>query len=134
MRILVLDSLPQAGFFKFLGETTLATKGKKTTKKAEETKITRITAKEDTVPAKKKASEPAAATKDMPAEEKTKNPLKLLGRYFKGAWYELKQVRWPTRRATWGLTLAVIVFTAVIATIILLLDALFKYLFELMLG
>lgn len=111
----------------------MVTKGKKTTEKASETKITRITAK-DTKPAKT-AEKPIEKTsvKDT-VEKKTKNPLVLLGRYFKGAWQELKQVRWPTRRATWSLTLAVIVFTAVIATIILLLDALFKYLFELMLG
>jgi preprotein translocase subunit SecE len=105
----------------------LATKGKKTTEKASETKITRITAK-DSKPARE------AAPQQDETEKKTKNPFVLLGRYFKGAWYELKQVRWPTRRATWSLTLAVLVFTAVIGVVILLLDALFKYLFELMLG
>jgi len=108
----------------------LVAKGKKTTEKAGETNITRITAK-DTKTVEKPDSKALAPEA---AEKKTKNPLILLGRYFKGAWQELKQVRWPTRRATWGLTLAVIIFTAVIAAVILLLDALFKYLFELMLG
>lgn len=42
--------------------------------------------------------------------------------YFIGAWRELRQVRWPNRRATWGLTLAVILFSAVLATLIILLD------------
>jgi preprotein translocase SecE subunit len=111
----------------------LATKGKKTTEKASETKITRITAK-DSKPAKSEEKPAREVLAQDTAEKKTKNPLILLGRYFKGAWQELKQVRWPTRRATWGLTLAVIIFTAVIAAVILLLDALFKYLFELMLG
>ena len=54
-----------------------------------------------------------------------------IGRYFSGAWYELKQVRWPTRKATWGLTLAVILFSIFFVVIILLLDALFKFVFEL---
>lgn len=54
--------------------------------------------------------------------------------YFKGAWYELKQVRWPNRKATWGLTGAVIAFSAFFVVIILLLDVLFKYLFQLLLG
>lgn len=108
----------------------MVAKGKKTTEEAGATKITRITAK-DTKTVEK--SDRKAPAEEM-TEKKTKNPLVLLGRYFKGSWQELKQVRWPTRRATWGLTLAVIIFTAVIAAVILLLDALFKYLFELMLG
>ena len=55
-----------------------------------------------------------------------------IGGYFKGAWIELKQVRWPTRKATWGLTLAVILFSVFFVVLILLLDAFFKYIFELM--
>jgi preprotein translocase SecE subunit len=55
-----------------------------------------------------------------------------IGRYFKGAWLELKQVRWPTRKSTWGLTLAVILFSIFFIVIILLLDAFFKFVFELM--
>lgn len=57
-----------------------------------------------------------------------------IGGYFSGAWYELKQVRWPTRRATWGLTVAVMLFTGFFVALIVLLDALFKYLFDLILG
>lgn len=59
------------------------------------------------------------------------SPLKT---YLKGAWYELTQVRWPNRRATWSLTLAVIGFSAFFGVIILLLDVLFEYLFKLMIG
>lgn len=57
-----------------------------------------------------------------------------IGAYFKGAWVELRQVRWPTRRATWGLTGAVLLYSAFFVVVVLLLDALFKYLFELILG
>ena len=64
---------------------------------------------------------------------KALKPFFALGRYFKGAWYELRQVRWPDRKATWGLTGAVLLFTGFFVVLILLLDVLFKYLFELIL-
>ncbi|MDO4684522.1 MAG: preprotein translocase subunit SecE [Candidatus Saccharibacteria bacterium] len=50
--------------------------------------------------------------------------------YFKGAWLELKQVRWPNRKLTWSMTLAVIIFTIFITALVLLLDAGFKFLFD----
>jgi preprotein translocase SecE subunit len=50
--------------------------------------------------------------------------------YFSGSWRELRQVRWPNRRATWGLTLAVIAFTLVIVVFILVLDYGFEQLFK----
>lgn len=53
--------------------------------------------------------------------------------YLKGAWEELKQVRWPTRKMTWELTIAVLGFSGLFVVFILLLDALFKYLFNLIL-
>ncbi len=56
--------------------------------------------------------------------------LRAIGGYFTGSWRELRQVNWPTRRATWGMTLAVILFTLVLAIIILLLDIGFERLFK----
>ena len=50
--------------------------------------------------------------------------------YVKGSWQELRQVRWPNRRSTWSLTLAVIVFTMFFVVVILILDAAFQYLFK----
>ena len=50
--------------------------------------------------------------------------------YFAGAWHELRQVRWPNRRATWSLTFAVIAFSVIFAAIILGLDSLFQYVFK----
>lgn len=70
------------------------------------------------------------------AKKELKGVLKILiasGRYFKGAWIELRQVRWPNRKATWGLTLAVLLFTAFFFILIVLLDAGFKELFNLIL-
>ena len=57
-----------------------------------------------------------------------------IGGYFGGAWYELKQVHWPDRRNSWALTIGLIIFTLIFIAIILLLDALFQYLFGLVLG
>lgn len=57
-------------------------------------------------------------------------PLRPVGGYVAGAWYELKQVRWPDRKATWSLTLAVILFTAFFSVVILALDYAFQYLFK----
>lgn len=56
--------------------------------------------------------------------------LKATGAYFKGAAHELGQVKWPTRRATWGFTLAVILFTIVLSGFILALDYGFEQLFK----
>jgi preprotein translocase subunit SecE len=114
----------------------LATKDKKpTTKtKAVTTKVTRIKATDASAkPAKKPTvkADPTPVVADKPAR---RNPLRATGDYFKGAWYELRQVRWPNRKATWSLTGAMLVFTAFFVVLILLLDALFKYLFELILG
>ena len=47
------------------------------------------------------------------------------GRYVKGSFSELKQTKWPNRKSTWILTLAVIVFAVVFAGIILAIDQLF---------
>jgi len=58
-------------------------------------------------------------------------PLFFVGGYFKGSWAELKKVTWPNRKATWGLTAAVIIFTALFVALIMLLDAMFSQLFKL---
>ena len=57
-------------------------------------------------------------------------PFRAIGGYFKGAWVELRQVRWPDRKATWSLTLAVILFSLFFALVILGLDWVFSYLFK----
>lgn len=110
----------------------MATKEKQP-KKTDEPRVTRISASES---GKKSAKEaPAKVVKAEKTDKKDrKNPFMAFLGYFGGAWYELKQVRWPTRRAAWGMTMAVLAFTAVFIVIILLLDALFKYLFQLILG
>ncbi len=111
---------------------------------SESTKVTRITATDTKTTAKAKADKPVVATKkttrtkasnpvkaDKPAR---KNILAAIGGYFKGSWAELRQVRWPNRRTTWGLTLAVLIFTAFFVGMIVLLDYAFQLLFERILG
>lgn len=56
--------------------------------------------------------------------------LKAIGAYFKGAVVELKQVKWPNRKASWSLTIAVIIFTTVMSAFILGLDYGFEQLFK----
>ena len=129
----------------------MAEKKKSTsTKKASTTKVTRIKATDtkpaainQTPPKKNKLAKKDETTKAKVAKAASPKvpkstpaflrPFIALGIYFKGAWEELKQVRWPTRRATWGLTGAVLLFTAFFVAFILLLDGAFKYLFELIL-
>lgn len=56
--------------------------------------------------------------------------LRATGGYFVNSWRELRQVTWPTRKATWGMTLAVLIFTLLMAVVILLLDIGFEQLFK----
>ena len=106
------------------------------TKKDTSTTVTRIKAGGDT--SSKKSKSPAKATVSTSVRTDAPfilfRPFVALGRYFKGAWVELRQVRWPTRRATWSLTGAVLLFTGFFVVMVLLLDAGFKLLFEQILG
>jgi preprotein translocase subunit SecE len=100
--------------------------------KKDTTKVTRISAS-DTAPAKKRAVKGSKSSKKISKESKPKRSFGPIGKffgYFKGAWSELRQVHWPTRRATWGLTGAVLLFTLFFVILITALDAGFKFLFE----
>ena len=113
---------------------------------ADSTKVTRIKAtdsartkagdKNDAIKAVKATKVSKKTPKNVNTPKESSNgfvkAVRGIGRYFKGAWVELKQVRWPTRKATWSLTLAVIIFSAFFVVLILLLDAFFKFIFELM--
>lgn len=114
----------------------MATKSKKPASEqaATDTKVTRIKAKDTKSAAVKTEKNESNKTAEQAYNQSPRNPLTAVGGYFAGAWYELKQVRWPNRRATWSMTMAVLAFTAFFVVLILLLDALFKYLFQLILG
>jgi preprotein translocase SecE subunit len=57
-----------------------------------------------------------------------------MGRYIQGSWQELRVTKWPNRRATWSLTVAVIAFSIFFAALILSFDNLFKWLLEITLN
>lgn len=58
-------------------------------------------------------------------------PFVALGRYLRDSWFEIRQVRWPNRKATWKMVLAVLVYTALFVVFISLLDLFFTWLFSL---
>lgn len=120
-----------------------APSAKKRDAEVEEAVITKTVAKKDSSSeSTRKPVKAARTTKakkaDEPKRKRNKSgilkPFVLLGGYFKGSWFELRQVRWPTRGATWSLTGAVLAYTAFFVLIILALDFVFQKLFELILG
>ncbi len=109
--------------------------------KADEPKITRervvIKDKKEQKIAKK---EKRKAEKEIAKEKPKKKvfilfrPFVAFFRYLKDSWHELRQVRWPNRKTTWKMVFAVLVYTALFAVIISLLDLFFSWLFNLILG
>lgn len=82
-----------------------------------------------------KPSTKAKTAASKPKNSKSRhNPLNTIAGYFRGAWQEIKQVRWPDRRSTWGMVGALIVFTAALFLVIILLDYGFAWLFKLIMG
>ncbi|HKX73182.1 MAG TPA: preprotein translocase subunit SecE [Candidatus Saccharimonadales bacterium] len=96
---------------------------KKATKKEEEKKPALV---------KKVLTKRVDVAKEGKLAQDVKMPrwLRAIGGYFKGSWRELREVRWPTRRATLSLTMAVITFTVVLTVMILALDYGFEQLFK----
>ena len=115
------------------------------------TNITKITANSapkaetETKPEKvEKAAAPIAKTTQKPAKNTEEKPLKevfilarpfvAFGRYLRDSWREIRQVRWPNRKATWKMTFAVFIYCAIFMVFILVLDALFTFIFDLLVG
>jgi len=107
------------------GENVVRIKAAPSKKSAKTEKVTEATVV---------ATEKPVKTKKSGKGVRGAGALRGIGGYFKGAWVELRQVRWPNRRATWSLTGAVLLYSAFFVVLVLLLDAAFKYLFELILG
>lgn len=93
---------------------------------------------------KKEAKKEAKLAKKEAKKEAKKNgekkpfilfrPFVAFFRYLRDSWREIRQVRWPNRKATWKMVLAVLVYTALFVVIITLLDLFFTWLFSLILG
>lgn len=113
------------------------------------TNITKITANSgsktaetpeiSSIPTKTKPQKSKKTSKDT-AEKPLKEvfilarPFVALGRYLRDSWHEIRQVRWPNRKLTWKMTLAVFIYCAIFMVFILVLDALFTFIFNLLLG
>ena len=120
-------------------------KANDTPRKSEEVDEPAITRKKVVVKDKKsekdKRKEAKAAEKKVSEGKKSGKkpfilfrPFAYLGRYIRDSWRELRQVRWPNRKATWKMVLAVLVYTALFVVLISLLDLFFTWLFNLILG
>lgn len=132
-----------------MGEVFVTKKSNTNSTKASETKITRIKASDSdnnkknnfkdklsNLKAKVKKVKKAKSKKNItnPEEPNFKGnvyqkEIKKVG-YFRGALNELSQVHWPTRKETWALTLAVILFSVGFMILMILVDIGFKELFN----
>jgi len=107
--------------------------------KKEDQKSTIVVAKKaKRLEKEQKAEKSVAKTKKSSDDRKPIREVKLFarpfvafGRYVRDSWQELRLVRWPDRKATWKMTLAVLVYCAIMMIFILLLDTLFTFLFNL---
>ncbi|MBQ3468059.1 preprotein translocase subunit SecE [Candidatus Saccharibacteria bacterium] len=64
---------------------------------------------------------------------KVKRALTAPFRYIRNSWREIRQVRWPNRKATWKMVLAIFVYSALFIALIMLLDLFFTWIFNLIL-
>lgn len=116
----------------------------KTEEKQTEPVITRekvvIKDKKSEKAARKTAKETAKASKKAEKKESNKKvfilfrPFCAIGRYFRDSWKEIRQVRWPNRKATWKMVLAVVIYSSFFLVLIKLLDILFDWLFNIILA
>ena len=83
---------------------------------------------------KKQAEKKAAKEKSGKKPFILIRPFCAIGRYFRDSWREIRQVRWPNRKATWKMVFAVLVYTAIFVVLLVLLDILFKFIFNQILG
>ncbi len=61
-------------------------------------------------------------------------PFIALGRYIHDSWLEIRQVRWPNRKATWKLVGAIFIYSAFFIILVAVLDALFNFIFSKIIG
>ncbi|MBR2586867.1 preprotein translocase subunit SecE [Candidatus Saccharibacteria bacterium] len=84
-----------------------------------------------------KTLKPKKAKKDKSEKKKPFilfRPFIAFGCYLRDSWRELRQVRWPNRKTTWKMVLAVFVYTLLVITFLVLVDLLFDWIFSLLLN
>ena len=106
---------------------------RKVTVKAKNSENKKVRAKQAAAAKKAEKAERKAA-KEAEAEKKKVfilfRPFVAIGRYVRDSFREVRQVRWPDRKSTWKMTLSVIIYVVLIAVAIMLLDALFTFVFN----
>lgn len=110
---------------------------RKVTVKAKNSENKKVRAKDRKEAKKLEKTEKTAARKAARGGKKPFilfRPFVAFGHYIRDSFREVRQVRWPDRKATWKLVLSVIIYVVVIAVFIMLLDMLFTYLFNLIYG
>ena len=109
---------------------------------SDEPKITRkkvIVEDKKTAKAKREARRQIEKQLDQDAKENKKvfilfRPFVALFRYLRDSWREIRQVRWPNRKLTWKMVLAVFIYTILFIVLISLLDVFLTWLFNIILG
>ena len=96
--------------------------------------VKKVKVGKDSSPAKKQLGKVEKAAKTAKKPFILVRPFVYLGRYIKESWQEVRLVRWPTRKATWKLVLAIFIYTGLFIAIIMLLDAFFTWLFSIVIG
>jgi len=108
--------------------------GPKTREEKDEAVTRKVSVKAKGSESKKAVAEKKAKAKEIKkAEKKADKKDKKVG-YFRGSVQEIRQVRWPNRKETWKMTFSVIVYVVILATAIMLLDALLQFIFNKLLG
>ncbi len=105
-------------------------------KKPEEKKPTSKNVKEAVKIAKKivKEEKKAKVKKEKKPMNKFVRIITAPFRYIHDSWVEIRQVRWPNRKATWKLVGAIFVYAAFFIILTMLLDALFNFIFSKIIG
>lgn len=106
---------------------------RKVTIKAKKSENKKVRAKENAEAKKAARAEKKAERKAAKQGKKVFilfRPFAAIGRYIKESFQEVRQVRWPDRKSTWKMTLSVVLYVILIATIIMLLDAFFTFIFS----
>ena len=82
---------------------------------------------------KAKAEKAVKAKEARKADKAAAKKEKKVG-YVRGSFQEIRQVRWPNRKETWKMTFSVLLYVIILATAIMLLDALLQFIFNKLLG
>lgn len=98
--------------------------------KANESAVSDEPVEAKAVSAKKTPKVKAGKVVTEKSTNKLLSPFIAIKNYLVGSWRELRMVRWPNRKQTWAMTLAVILFSLGIGLLIFLLDALFTFVFK----